>query len=292
MIIISHPNAKSYLAVMQEVLEENEAANSLMLGILLRLQEKGDAVEHQPFLRTTHDLDGLITGAVFTPPNRPVLLYNDRPNYHESIGMIASDLIQNQWHPSGVLATHDTAEAFTSFWSKSSSMKTELAMNERLYECTHVRKKGNANGELRLARADDLPLLIEWGIAFAKECGLPETQAKAAGRLKDALSGACAFIWEDGGLRLPVSMVLKTRPTSHTITISGVYTPPSLRSRGFASAAVGTLTKQLLESGYNSCTLFTDLSNPTSNAIYQRIGYVPVTDYTFYRFLPKVNEEE
>ncbi|MCD4752032.1 MAG: GNAT family N-acetyltransferase [Anaerolineaceae bacterium] len=290
MIIISHPNAKSYLAVMQEVLEKNESANSLMLGVLLRLQEKGDAIEHPPFLRTTHDLDGLITGAVFTPPNRPALLYNDRTNYHDSIGMIASDLIQNQWQPSGVLAAHDAAEAFANLWSKSSSMKTELAMNERLYECTHVRQKGNANGELRLARAEDLPLLIEWGIAFAKECGLPETQGQAAGRLKDALAAENAFVWEDGGL--PVSMVLKTRPTSHTITISGVYTPPSLRSRGFASAAVGALTKQLLESGYDVCVLFTDLSNPTSNAIYQRIGYVPVTEYTFYRFIPNVHGEE
>ena len=290
MIIISHPNAKSYLAVMREVLEENESANSLMLGILLRLQEKVDTIEHPPFLRTTHDLDGLITGAVFTPPNRPVLLYNDRTNYHDSIGMIASDLIQHQWHPSGVLATHDIAADFASSWSKSSSMKTELAMNERLYECTHVRQKGSANGELRLARAEDLPLLIEWGIAFAKECGLPETQEQAAGRLKDALSAASAFIWEDGGI--PVSMVLKTRPTRHTITISGVYTPPSLRSRGFASSAVGTLTKQLLESDYDVCTLFTDLSNPASNAIYQRIGYVPVTDYAFYRFIPNIREEE
>lgn len=290
MIIISYPNAASFLALMQEVLEEDETANSLMLGVLLRLQEKGNSIEHQPFLRTTHDLDGLITGAVFTPPNRPVLLYNDRPNYHDSISMIASDLIQNQWQPSGVLAAQDTAEAFANFWSKSSSMQTELAMNERLYECTQVRQKGSTNGRLRLARAEELSLLIEWGIAFSEESGLPETKDQTAERLKAALAAENAFIWENGGL--PVSMVVKTRPTRHTISVSGVYTPPSLRSRGFASAAVSTLTQQLLNSGYDSCTLFTDLKNPTSNAIYQRIGYIPVTDYTFYRFIPNVCEEE
>jgi predicted GNAT family acetyltransferase len=79
-------------------------------------------------------------------------------------------------------------------------------------------------------------------------------------------------------------MVLKTRPTRHTISISGVYTPPSLRNRGYASAAVSALTRRLLESGYRNCNLFTDLSNPTSNAIYQRIGYIPVMDYNYHQF--------
>ena len=87
-------------------------------------------------------------------------------------------------------------------------------------------------------------------------------------------------------------MLLKTRPTRHTISISGVYTPPSLRGRGFASAAVGTLTKQLLEHDYKVCNLFTDLGNPTSNAIYQHIGYVPVIDYNFYRFDKTPKNEE
>ncbi len=97
MIIVSYENAKSYLAVMQEILEENETANSLMLGILLRLQQKGDAVINQPFLRTTHDIDGLLTAALFTPPNHPVLLYNDRNNVKDSLSVIASDIVQNGW---------------------------------------------------------------------------------------------------------------------------------------------------------------------------------------------------
>jgi predicted GNAT family acetyltransferase len=40
----------------------------------------------------------------------------------------------------------------------------------------------------------------------------------------------------------------------------------------------------LLEQGYRSCFLYTDLSNPTSNAIYERIGYRRVAESTEYRF--------
>jgi predicted GNAT family acetyltransferase len=32
------------------------------------------------------------------------------------------------------------------------------------------------------------------------------------------------------------------------------------------------------------CFLFTDAGNPTSNAIYQRIGYIPAAEVQEYRF--------
>jgi predicted GNAT family acetyltransferase len=57
-----------------------------------------------------------------------------------------------------------------------------------------------------------------------------------------------------------------------------------LRGRGYASALVASLTERLLAGGRRFCFLFTDLSNPTSNKIYQRIGYEPVADVDEYRF--------
>lgn len=60
--------------------------------------------------------------------------------------------------------------------------------------------------------------------------------------------------------------------------------PPALRGCGYASAAVATLSERLLASGRSRIFLFTDRSNPTSNSIYQRIGYRPVCDADQYRF--------
>ena len=60
--------------------------------------------------------------------------------------------------------------------------------------------------------------------------------------------------------------------------------PPAQRKRGYASACVATLSHLLLNRGYEFCMLYTDLTNPTSNAIYQAIGYEPVIDSTMYRF--------
>jgi hypothetical protein len=47
---------------------------------------------------------------------------------------------------------------------------------------------------------------------------------------------------------------------------------------------VAALSQSLLDSGYEFCVLFADLANPTSNHIYQDIGYTPVCDFATYRF--------
>jgi predicted GNAT family acetyltransferase len=57
-----------------------------------------------------------------------------------------------------------------------------------------------------------------------------------------------------------------------------------LRRRGYATALTAELSRSLLAGGRRFCFLFTDLANPTSNAIYMRIGYRPVTDVEEWRF--------
>ena len=64
-----------------------------------------------------------------------------------------------------------------------------------------------------------------------------------------------------------------------------VYTPREYRGRGYASNAVGELTRRLLGSDRKFCTLFTDKSNPTSNSIYVKIGYEPVADFEHVKFV-------
>jgi predicted GNAT family acetyltransferase len=63
-----------------------------------------------------------------------------------------------------------------------------------------------------------------------------------------------------------------------------VYTPPQHRGRGYASALTAAASQDQLDRGHRYCFLFTDLSNPTSNKIYQSIGYEPVCDVDMYRF--------
>jgi predicted GNAT family acetyltransferase len=73
-------------------------------------------------------------------------------------------------------------------------------------------------------------------------------------------------------------------PTRHGIRVGAVYTPPAMRRRGYASALVAALSQEQLDAGKKFCFLYTDLANPTSNKIYQDIGYEPVCDVDEYNF--------
>ncbi len=68
-------------------------------------------------------------------------------------------------------------------------------------------------------------------------------------------------------------MAMSAGKTAHGIRVTGVYTPPEFRKKGYATACVGSLTQKLLNDGNEFCFLYTDAANPTSNSIYQKIGY-------------------
>jgi predicted GNAT family acetyltransferase len=67
--------------------------------------------------------------------------------------------------------------------------------------------------------------------------------------------------------------------------IGYVYSPPEWRGRGYATACVARVSQRVLDSGLQFCFLYTDLSNPTSNSIYRRLGYRPVYDVVAIGFL-------
>jgi len=81
-----------------------------------------------------------------------------------------------------------------------------------------------------------------------------------------------------------LSMATVERDTAHGIAISWVYTPSHLRKRGYATACVAALTQRMLDSGKHFCCLYTDLANPTSNSIYEKIGYQPICDVQDWLF--------
>ena len=141
-------------------------------------------------------------------------------------------------------------------------------------------------GARRLAGADDVPLVIAWLAAFGAAAdaqagrrpgeGMAHdvdlTEEQALGRIEQRR----VWLWEDP-VGTPVHLTQATPPSFGVVRIGPVYTPDEHRGRGYATAMVAALSRELAAAGVRVC-LFTDQANPTSNAIYQRIGYVPVID--------------
>jgi predicted GNAT family acetyltransferase len=130
-------------------------------------------------------------------------------------------------------------------------------------------------GSARQAVAADRDLLIAWHEAFADETR-SAARANSARTVADRLSHGGLLLWEAG--REPVAMAGLTRIEGGVARVAGVYTVAAHRKRGYGGAITTAATQAALDGSATGVVLFTDLANPTSNALYLRLGYRPVED--------------
>ncbi|SDJ35992.1 FR47-like protein [Frankineae bacterium MT45] len=149
--------------------------------------------------------------------------------------------------------------------------RSGVRVDERLFRLDELTPP-QVPGSAQRAGATERELLIAWYEAFGVDAGLPGFDAAALSDLM--LRTGSVWIWRDEGGR-PVSMAGR-RPLTHgSARIGPVYTPDAARGHGYGSAVTAAATTEILQQGAIP-VLFTDLANPTSNAIYQRLGYRPV----------------
>jgi uncharacterized protein len=222
----------------------------------------------------------VVLAALMTPPFQLVLSHTDRP---ESLALVVADLQTAPDAVPGVLAPSDLAALFVRDWSTSTGQASQLTRAERICRLDTVRTVASASGRLRPLAPADHARTVAWLTAFHEEA-LPDEPQEDITDLAERILTATdrrLYVWDDLG---PTSPVGAAGPTPNGIRIGPVYTPPLYRKRGYATAAVATLSRLLLDEGCRFCFLFTDRSNPTSNHIYQEIGYVPVCDVDHYSF--------
>jgi predicted GNAT family acetyltransferase len=222
----------------------------------------------------------VVAAALRTPPHNLVLSEVAEP---AAVAALASEAVAAFAELPGVLGTKDVSLRFGELWTEATGQKLERAMAHRAFRADTVRAPRGVPGSMRPAGEGDRPLLVKWFGAFQDEA-MGSHAHRSADEAVDDYSGrrdGGVYLWEDDDL---VSLAGCGSPTPNGIRIGPVYTPPAHRGRGYASALTAELTSLLLSAGRRFCFLFTDLANPTSNRIYERIGYQPVTDVDEYRF--------
>jgi predicted GNAT family acetyltransferase len=222
----------------------------------------------------------VVAAALMTPPQRFVLARTERP---EAMARLARDVREARPDVPGVSGPTPASGWFAEQWHLLTGQAVTCSVAERIYQLTRVKAPEGVPGRARRATEADRDVLADWLTAFEQEAfgtASQDGRGHADRFLQSRLRGM--YLWEHDGQ--PVSMAGFGGPTPNGIRIGPVYTPPALRGRGYASACVARLSQDMLNSGRKYCFLFTDLANPTSNHIYQVIGYEPVVDVDVYRF--------
>ena len=274
MDVVRFDDAAAFLTEAEPLLLADEARHNLILGIAGTIRDTPDLYPLRS-LWLVRDAGEVVAAALRTPPYNLILA---RPRSAPALAALA-EAVAGEELP-GVTGTEPEVEEFAELWSRHSGVAGRVNMRQGVYALEQVEPLAAAPGSARVATTDDRALALRWWIAFGEEVlheggpGRERAEASVDHKLSSPTSGL--LLWEDGGD--PVSVAGWGGPTPNGIRVGPVYTPPELRGLGYATALTAELSQRLLdgrlyEGGRRFCFLYTDLANPTSNAIYERIGY-------------------
>jgi uncharacterized protein len=272
-------DAGQFLGRVQQFLLRREAEHCLILGLLDGLRTGEQWGNEPPLMASVENYDEVAAVALMTPPHNLVISWTADDS---TLDLIAVDLRAKGVAVPGVNGSADIAQKFALRWSELSRCSYRVQMAQRIHQLSRVTNETRAVGRLREPRQSDDALLREWRAGFSIDAeGMDPEQARDSAAQPLPRSRRL-MLWEVEGIA--VSMAGYAGSTPNGIRVAWVYTPPENRGKGFAGACVAALSQKLLDDGRKFCFLYTDLANPISNHIYQKIGYEPVTDATVYSF--------
>lgn len=268
-----------YLAAAGDFLRARPVEHTIELGALEQLRASGPtAFGHQPpLLGWWRSPAGDVAASAFHTPPYPLLL----SGVPAAADPLAGQLAALPWRLPGVNAEADLATAFAAAWRDLTGAQSSVHRRSRLFRLGQLDgPRPMPPGAARIAGETDRRLLMTWLSDFAAE--MNDLAGDAGDAAADRLSYGGLMLWAVDGI--PVAMAGRTRPGAGVVRVGPVFTPRDQRRHGYGGAVTAAVSRAALEAGARAVVLFTDLANPTSNALYPRLGYRPVGDRVVLAF--------
>ncbi len=281
-------DASDFLLDSEAFLLDREIERGLVHSISLRLKNEPMAFGVTPFLANGRSGDSVVLAAMQTPPH-PLAICASSDLADSALEGLADMLLAESQPVTGVLAPDSLAQRFAVLWSTKNNIDYSLRRKECVFELRKVLPISIAEGYLRPAQSLDFELIARWFFDFMletfRESMTDKEKTEVLESIGKRIEAGEFHLWID---EVAVSMAAATRPTSRGVSINAVYTPPQFRRKGYARSCVAHLSQKMFDQGKVFCILHTDLANPTSNKIYQEIGYKPVVTFSKYDFCTKL----
>jgi predicted GNAT family acetyltransferase len=268
---IIYKDVSEFLHANEESLLKTESEHNLILGLADRLERGLDGSEYALFLSVMRNSEP-VGQAIQVGHRRPLAISRMDP---ESARSLVAFLLEQGISLKGVNGPVESSQAFANFWQELAGRTPALVMHLGVYELERISFPVPDGRSLIPISSVSRDLSIRYILGFIADCFPNEEDPNrlAVDIESQQRRNETLFFWKGAADIQPVSMASNSRETRNGATISLVYTPPEFRGLGHASRIVAALSDRCLKSGKKFCNLFTDLLNPTSNSIYQKIGY-------------------
>jgi predicted GNAT family acetyltransferase len=273
MVVTRHTDPQAFFAAAAPLVARGVATATAIASLADWLASEAPAPDEDLYLAT--QADGAGGGIAFRRRDRAVRIENSDA---EAAVAFARDIATDWPRLQGVVGTLASCEAFAHAWRELTGRACALRFHLRSHLLTDVNATPGAPGAMRPASADDVGWLIAAFATFIVEAGLPEEPTHAATVAPKSVERDEIRIWDDGG---PKAFARWT-PAGEAARLGPVWTTRRARRAGYATALVAALSRELLAAGRRTIVLDTDVTNPTSNSVYARIGFRPA--YDFYHF--------
>lgn len=270
--ITAYKTPQEFLDDTEIILEQKELENNLILALCNGFEDKARVYDSCVFINSIAD-NQIQASSIKTMSKAFVSGTTQNPQH---IKALADYYLDNGIALTGVVGESFYSTEFSNFYGKKQIGKRTMIV----HKLTCVNNLPLTTGYLEVANEMDIDLVAEWGKLFEEDIKtFPRNNSEEIMRsTKRMISAGKIFKWVDNGKT--VSMAAMICKTKRFGIVSLVYTPDKLRGNGYATSCVQKLSEHLLQSGFKSCGLFTDKANPTSNSIYKKIGYVPITEFS------------
>jgi len=277
MPVVRHTDADAFVAAAQPMFARSEASAATLFARAAAIKANAEPRDADAYL-ASYAGDGAY-GVALRRGDGPVMLEESDPAAAEAF---AHDLAGDWPALPGVVGALAACEAFARAWRERTGRAHSLRFHLRHHQLTAVSPVPAASGAARLAVDGDRDWLVAAQIAFSEEAGVPEAADRVADLVPQRIAHGHQWMWDDRGA---VAFAGWWDAGDAVARIAPVYTLPAARGRGYATALVASLAQGLLDRGRRKLFLVTDLANPTSNAIYARIGFRPENDFYHFDFV-------
>ncbi|MCL2840276.1 MAG: GNAT family N-acetyltransferase [Defluviitaleaceae bacterium] len=283
-----YKDVKQFYKDTYNILMGHEVENLIPLGNLIIGNEGKDKTGWRDpanwLMATVTEAREIKLTAIMTPPFGITLYETDNVHNPAALECLVKGLLDTKISVPRVMTNKSLAENFTKLYTKATGQNHEIYMRQRVFKLSKVNPQISTHGTMRLVRPSDMTFFPYWvehamNIFTGRDIVIPDTTTDYDYRIDKKLY----YILEDDGV--PVTMACITREMQNIAGVGMVYTPPYFRSKGYASSCVAQLSQLILDRGFKYCVLYTDLTNPTSNSIYQKIGYEAVCDFLEIKFM-------